>query len=1553
MRKRRQAMEATYTSDAGSYYSDNDEKQLIKNKPSIEEVTEIQSIDGSTNVQSIADDKDDMLEALQTRRKQRQNELTEPQQGPSGMADTTQSRPPLPRSLPALRDSKGEPAESGKRFIDTVEAATSRASDPTGGKLNTSIRERLRNRVRGIQARATEEGLPERKLRGLRELPIPNRFEDAKEEEDDYDPQLKASIKSAREWRKVKAQQKKRDGFPTEEEAYNFFVGTGATMDEEEEPKREDAKPEKAQEDVVIDMLDGALTHWTKVPYVPKREQLEKENSLFGYPSVRPAPREEKIPKGSVPRSMESEGFYVGTPPVIEQASVSVMENRVLMSKKEDFSCFDENGDLKRLANPVRMNPSKFALNEEMHTALETFWGKAEVKNFDCRYINGVAGKPFFFIVIKAQLSSYISLLCEKSGYEAALTGKRYQLDIDVSTLTFGHHPLFSKEHVLATRLEQMYNQYCTKMRKGMVEHLTNKLSTLRIALEQLQELPDKMKRARKSSISQELDRRRSYYKNEIKQTRRQRDDEEYRDRMLLKSIFKYWQDVKRLREMQAYTNTSLVLKVIRQATNKDEERQSYLKDVNEELQEHSNRSDDLSKASLSGTIGAEKRKAQRRLEQSQANPDLAELGNEETEPLPRPEPPPDFDEGAALASIEERLKRCRRRPGEAILTPELQTGANVTPTEQCPRNEQLRRAEIKNAKYHVKVMFNDKEVSRTVVKSLASDFRIHFGEILNVQVLQWPESIKLQIFDSTGWANTLIADLFVPIPEASMVSGTVDVEPFEFSSDRFLAYKHSAVGSGVNVDLNIQQEAEQEPPVTLLTSGILYSNVSWGIDDDGKPMAPPSRTHGKAPGQSRIKHHDALSALGAAGVIDMEMLVSWISEANLDPNDPTNADIINLAKVMNTSGDSLSRPKYFRLNQLEGETDFATEEELENCKRFKLIQFRDEGIPEFKNLKMIPSDDKYIPDSMFELYEKRLKGEEQIEAEGELSHRARVSNFLAQARKNVLARSQIAKRQLDLADVVIEDEVPDIGTLGARLGQIFAKRHPLKPERKERKRIGGQNLSSVKQVKIFINIVRAFDVPIRAESSRNMRAPMSSHNVPGPSDSMASAQPSMFSAAGRGLQASYSSRMSAQQPHQQQTGGYNAGQMRVESLVRPYVEIMFQGNFVRTSVADGPLPNWNEELVIPFRAPNNDYSTENLQTVKENVYINLFDEVIVDVLQDERQRGTNIQQRVEKFWLGSLSIPFSTIYFNSQSGLPTATSAIEQRRDSTEKARLALYNRPSAKVKGLMRLNTPPVLLGYQSSRNKISFGAPGGNQANSSKSETYLQVFATIEPQLQPAQPLAEKFETNESETLVHNAQIWLSSVRAGHSHREYKTMVSDLNGKKVFITRYIKAQKPPDGLISDTNLPAKSIMRILARYVSLIPYIPDSVQFPDLCDIWTTSEQFLSMLAGDEEEHAVLLCNFFLSMGKKAWVVLGNGIPEGRRILARYVSLIPYIPDSVQFPDLCDIWTTSEQFLSMLAGDEEEHAVLLCNFFLSMGKKAWVVLGNGIPEGRVCPL
>ena len=55
--------------------------------------------------------------------------------------------------------------------------------------------------------------------------------------------------------------------------------------------------------------------------------------------------------------------------------------------------------------------------------------------------------------------------------------GGRYQLDVDVNTLIFTHHSLFSKEHVLASRLRQMYDQYLKRKQKEVAQYLTEKVS--------------------------------------------------------------------------------------------------------------------------------------------------------------------------------------------------------------------------------------------------------------------------------------------------------------------------------------------------------------------------------------------------------------------------------------------------------------------------------------------------------------------------------------------------------------------------------------------------------------------------------------------------------------------------------------------------------------------------------------------------------------------------------------------------------------------------------------------------------------------------------------------------------------------------------------------------------------------------------------------------------------------------------------------------------------------------------------------------------------------
>jgi Ca2+-dependent lipid-binding protein len=101
----------------------------------------------------------------------------------------------------------------------------------------------------------------------------------------------------------------------------------------------------------------------------------------------------------------------------------------------------------------------------------------------------------------------------------------------------------------------------------------------------------------------------------------------------------------------------------------------------------------------------------------------------------------------------------------------------------------------------------------------------------------------------------------------------------------------------------------------------------------------------------------------------------------------------------------------------------------------------------------------------------------------------------------------------------------------------------------------------------------------------------------------------------------------------------------KMTRTVRPYVEVQFQHRKSRTAVGDGPNPCWNETLELPFEPPGGDFRPESLQVVRDNVYINIFDEFIVDLNTDDRDRRTRIHQRKERNWLGTLVIPFATLY--------------------------------------------------------------------------------------------------------------------------------------------------------------------------------------------------------------------------------------------------------------------------------------------------------------------
>lgn len=66
------------------------------------------------------------------------------------------------------------------------------------------------------------------------------------------------------------------------------------------------------------------------------------------------------------------------------------------------------------------------------------------------------------------------------------------------------------------------------------------------------------------------------------------------------------------------------------------------------------------------------------------------------------------------------------------------------------------------------------------------------------------------------------------------------------------------------------------------------------------------------------------------------------------------------------------------------------------------------------------------------------------------------------------------------------------------------------------------------------------------------------------------------------------------------------------------------------------------------MQPPNNDFSPENMRTIKSQIYFDIFDELTVEHLKDERDYNL-LNQRSELRWLGSFSIPFNTIHDNGK----------------------------------------------------------------------------------------------------------------------------------------------------------------------------------------------------------------------------------------------------------------------------------------------------------------
>uniref|UniRef100_T1J093 C2 domain-containing protein n=1 Tax=Strigamia maritima TaxID=126957 RepID=T1J093_STRMM len=1084
----------------------------------------------------------------------------------------------------------------------------------------------------------------------------------------------------------------------------------------------ESESPTRAIEKVKISSHDliSSPVHWSscsQVPafVIPSHVRIKLEKQLYYFPSTKPP-----IVTGesgnvySWCRNLEGEGFYVGQKARILSWNKNKIKNRLIT--EQSFKFFGADAELDQAVNPFlafTFNRQKLSTDDE--------WAD--------------------------QLAPSIGMhLC--SGINES--GNRYQLDIHVKSIRFVHHHLFSVEHVLASKLMQLCEKLQQQENRDVISLINSRLQIVAAAIENISVEGEMMESDKR--------RRLQTYIQEIRQLRKQKDDEELLNRSLLKNILNLWKKIKDLRIKQGFINTDIAIQINRIDANFEEDQHNWKQEIQLEFEEEKL----LHKVEkVLKERAKEKRKKKRK----------HQITDDDK-----------FDRIKVLKNVRQKAMNQRRRPGEPKLQPVLTHGSVISASGCCSTGEQKRRAQVEKIKLLLRVLFNGKEVCRTFSKKFNDDFTINIEDTYNLHIFQKPEKIALQVYETWNFFKTnVIAEIYLPIPNSNTTSETAKFEEQNFSCESERTYAHEGVGSGANVNLNSQFEC-------LFTHGIITCSTWWGMDVSGKVLCPLGSDDNK-----KIR-----DAIGAAGVVDRNQLGTWINESHLDPNDPANSAFLHLlrdsSEVEITEG-----AKHFRLNHLQKEFDFVLDDVIDKNPRLRLLQLRDQQIPEFQGLTMIPISTREIPSNIFDAYDRR-QAEENVDFETDDvdTHRQRVQKLLEKIFNRIRTQHKTILFKTVLENIVAEEQVPDIRTLSLAMLHIVEPFRPLRPLRKEGKQIPTQ-LVSPPAINLLVTVVRGFNIPVRrdalrAPSTRRMMSAVSSFRSP--KESLVALDPP----------------------------------------VKPFVEISFQRHSVKTGIAEGSNPTWNQRLTLPIQIPTN---FEIIHNVKDVLYLNIFDEVRTDVLEDERDRDVRVHERIERHWLGVLRIPFTTLYFNSR-------------------------------IEGTFKVETPPVYLGYLWNPDvSMEEGLRAPNA-------TYLSLFITLDPGL----PLTDKFEMKlegEDPLLTAYADKWLSDLSKLNMRRVLKTFVINYEGCTVFIPRFIHPLNPPCEIL-DLKLPVYKTMELLARFVSLIPRHSISTIFSSMCDIWTTCDKMLTLMCGSDQEHAVLLCNYFLYLNQPAWLAFVAAIPEG---------------------------------------------------------------------------
>ncbi|PRP87284.1 coiled-coil and C2 domain-containing protein 2A [Planoprotostelium fungivorum] len=1080
------------------------------------------------------------------------------------------------------------------------------------------------------------------------------------------------------------------------------------------------------------------------------------------------------------PRYYNLDGFFVGKKPPVAASTQYKMENRLY----EDAGTmwFGSDGRMDNQIYPIKHKPERSSLYHDPQ-AIST----------ETRFVDPV-------------------LPSNAAGLALSVKERYFSLEVDFQEMRLWNHPLFTTENVLASKLETLYLEWLERKTMDLTKFYNGHLEAMEEALERLKENPPpsvrkdiqtRLKSSQPQSPNPAHSAHTTYQhqlkklRASIRQTRIMRDDEESRDLRVLQKMISTYKQLRSQRQRQGFTSTNVKLMVRKENVDEQEDWKRIEKQMDAEIREL--KEDDAANFAM------DLEEYRRKLHEWEQEVKMGEEARDRAEAARtrRAGGQDHSDDDEEMKTLQDQS---RERPTEDEELDKIM--------ERRPQLPQQRPFDDEEAK--VEIWNRYKKTKRTPGTPIQTPKIIYNETITPDNGCSLQEQTRRQeIGRTSAFFRISVNGRYVAKTKPRPLDVSFDVQFREFFTLQVLKWPDSIcvqlctmvtpVETGIlsqksnkenilaetELKLSVSTEVKISRIEYLLNGNVSFIPVYYDAQEIGSP-----REDGHIEASIFVATAWSTDESGAAiipplrpeqkqslqeknhflrSAESIRRLKEWFVQQGIDPNNPRNAHLMHLLKRGDVEdGDASNQAKSCSLLHDHVDMHMTLRPNYEH-KRRRMLRNRQRLGADIK----VQLLDHLITQENIDQLENRKSHDPQPAQKEAQSQRAFLREVRAYQATTVKGDVDRRRKKMQLYRDILNPLPLVKFDIWEILGSIFRPRRALKPTRKPRQYVVDN--SDIKECQLLTQIVRAYNVPHRTDDANDVEA--------------------------------------------------------LDDQVCPYVQVTFQGQQHRTRVAQGVNAQWNETLQFDFHPPGDDFSSNNLLETSETIWIDLFDEVMVNI-HFEGENTNEVHQRRERRWLGSCSLPFSAVYANG-------------------------------KVEGNLWIKKPIFSLSHSSDTSR-KFHDMGIINIR----ETTLSIYFTLDPALgKPPPDVDEDYVENpsieERETLKRVTN-WMAMSKLSHPNRNLRQILpQNLDGQTALALRYISPLAPPPSILEMEGLTEEVKIRATVRFVSLIPFLEDSVTFVGKTNVW----EFLEMKAGDEEEHAVLLCNYFLYFELDAYVVVGH--------------------------------------------------------------------------------